>query len=211
MKNITTTFLVMLSLSSSILYAQKYFNNNFYLMNPYSYNLAYAGESKELVTTTQFAGQNRGLQSSPQTNSLFVRKGFLREAGLGLRLIIDQRGVFSSTSIAFESSYRVVVNPGAKHYISFGLGGRRQLGEHRHRSHRREPTIRHERSYASRGQRSAIRHTIRRRRRLPNSRLRDRPIYALYPRPLRRTKRRLQLLETLLCSPRIQTIHRRKL
>ena len=31
--------------------------------------------------------------------------------------------MLSSTSIAFESSYRVVVNPSAKHYVSFGVGG----------------------------------------------------------------------------------------
>ena len=118
-----TTLLVILSISSSTLSAQKFFNNNFYLMNPYSYNLAYAGESKELVTTAQFAGQNSGLPSSPQTSSLFMRKGFLREAGLGLRLVTDQRGVLKSTRIALESSYRVVINPGIKHYLSFGVGG----------------------------------------------------------------------------------------
>ena len=123
MRRIITIFLSIFSVSSSTIYAQKFFNNNFYLMNPYSYNLAHAGQSKELVTTAQFAGQNTGLSSTPQTSSLFIRKGFLREAGLGLRFIMDQRGVFRTTRIAFESSYRIVINPGAKHHVSFGLGG----------------------------------------------------------------------------------------
>ena len=123
MRHLITIILAILSVSSSTLYAQKFFNNNFYLMNPYSYNIAYAGQSKELVTTAQFAGQNSGLPSSPQTSSLFIRKGFLKEAGIGLRLVIDQRGVFRTTKIAFESSYRIVINPGAKHHLNFGFGG----------------------------------------------------------------------------------------
>ena len=123
MKTLGTLFLISLSMSFSPLRAQKFFNNNFYLLNPYSYNTAYAGQNKELVAVAQFAGQNNGLPSSPRTNSVFVRKGFLREAGLGLRIIIDERGVFKNTRITLESSYRIVIDPGSSHYISLGVGG----------------------------------------------------------------------------------------
>ena len=104
-------------------YGQKFFNNNFYLLNPYSYNMAYASEHKELSVVAQFAGQNNGLPGSARTSSLFLRKGLLREAGLGLRLMVDERGIFRSTRMMLEGAYRVVIDPSINHFIRLGISG----------------------------------------------------------------------------------------
>ena len=107
----------------STVHGQKFFNNNFYLLNPYSYNMAYANQYKELNITAQFAGPNSGLPSAARTSSVFLRKGLFGEAGVGVRLMIDERGIFKSTRIMLEGAYRIVINPGTKHFFRFGISG----------------------------------------------------------------------------------------
>ena len=109
------------ALCSTAIYGQKNDNNNFYSLNPYSYNMAYASAEKDLQIALHLAGPSAGLTNSPSTASLFLRKGLLRQAGVGMRIMYDQRGIFRTTRLMLESGYTVVIDPATKHFFRMGL------------------------------------------------------------------------------------------
>ena len=119
-KYIIYLIICVLSLFSRV-EAQKYSNNNFYTVNPYSYNPSYSGLSEDLFILAQFSGQNLGLASSPRTSSLFIRKAFNRVGGVGLRASLDQRGVFSRANIMVDGSYLSVFNPSTQNQLRIGV------------------------------------------------------------------------------------------
>ena len=110
-------------LSVGSLQAQKYFNNNFYLLNHYSYNPAYVSGETPLFASVQFSGHNNALPESPRTTSIFLKKGFLKNAGIGTRMRIDSRGVFKTVDMSIDAGYQVVFNPKNKHRLRMAMSG----------------------------------------------------------------------------------------
>ena len=109
--------------SVSSLWAQKIYNNNFYAFNLYSYNTAYANAEEALRISVQFAGQNNGLSSSPRTTSLFLQKGIQKNAGVGMRFLSDERGIFQSSRLMIEGAYTLEIDPIDNHFLHIGLSG----------------------------------------------------------------------------------------
>ena len=106
------------------LFAQRQFGNNFYGVNPYSYNMAYASDTRGLQASVQFAGQNAGLPGSPRTAHLLLATSLLEDqAGAGLRAYRNTAGVFQTTLLSPEFSYILHFDKRSSHLLRFGLGG----------------------------------------------------------------------------------------
>ena len=109
--------------SISTAWGQKIYNNNFYAFNPYSYNTAYANAEEGLRISVQLAGQNQGLSTSPRTTSLFLQKGIQKNVGVGMRLLIDERGIFQSSRLMMEGAYTIDISPVDHHFLHVGISG----------------------------------------------------------------------------------------
>lgn len=90
-----------------------------YLLNWYNINPAYTGQTDGIKTLLNPATQWVGLDGSP-TNSMFGIHSSIREnMGLGGKVTIDKRGVFTNFSAEIGYSYKLNLND--DHKLNFGV------------------------------------------------------------------------------------------
>jgi type IX secretion system PorP/SprF family membrane protein len=91
------------------------YQEELYLINPAAINLHNdfcAGINTDL--------SNTGFANTPKTASIFLDGPIAEKAGIGLRLVHDSRGAFSSNNILGSYSYKI--NLGSeKHFLNLGL------------------------------------------------------------------------------------------
>ncbi|MCY4419138.1 MAG: PorP/SprF family type IX secretion system membrane protein [Cytophagales bacterium] len=121
---LTCLFILYLLILASSLFGQKQFGNSFYIVNPYSYNTAYASDTQGLQASAQFSGQNSGLSSAPRHAHIFLATGLMEgRAGVGIRTHYSQSGILENTILSAEFSYVLPLNRDLSHVIRFGLSG----------------------------------------------------------------------------------------
>lgn len=93
-----------------------------YMLNPYNYNVAYAGMDNSLSVTGVFRKQWVGLEGSPSTQNLNLHLPFYYiKGGIGMKLENDMLGQWRSTRVMLSYNYIQTLKKSAQ--LSLGIGG----------------------------------------------------------------------------------------
>lgn len=113
------TLSILMSLTSLVMYAQD--RSHFYtnLLNPFLANPAQAGNTKGIQAVLNARTMLGGIEGSPRTINFGLHGATNNDAGLGLKVISDWRGVFQLTNV--EAAYSKKVQLNKVNLIHFGL------------------------------------------------------------------------------------------
>jgi type IX secretion system PorP/SprF family membrane protein len=105
------------------LYAQQNPQNSFYMLNPLSYNPAYAGSRGSINLTALGRFQWTGIDGAPMTQFLTVHMPFRNQSiGVGLHISNDRIGSRTSQAIYADFAYAIRLNK-KEDRLSFGITG----------------------------------------------------------------------------------------
>ncbi|MDO1501935.1 type IX secretion system membrane protein PorP/SprF [Winogradskyella maritima] len=105
------------------LYAQQEPNYALYRYTMNAINPAYAGADGFANLTTNFRSQWSGVQSAPETQTLFYSQPLGNNLGIGLSFVNDQVFVEQNTSFNIDFSYKLQMNEETNLFFGIKAGG----------------------------------------------------------------------------------------
>jgi type IX secretion system PorP/SprF family membrane protein len=101
--------------------AQRLPESNFYVLNPFVINPAFAGLNGSFYSMLGFRNQLTGLNGGPRNLSLSLHTPVSGKASLGGNIFTERRGLLNVFSAGIASSYLVKLS--SEHLLRFGLSG----------------------------------------------------------------------------------------
>lgn len=116
----TITFAFLFLLASHA-FAQNISNYNLYTINQYAINPAYVGSKEGVFTTLHFRKYFSGVSNAPRNLMFVVHSPIGNKLGLGGNIMVEEGGLFKSTSANIAASYKI--NIASDHVLTAGLSG----------------------------------------------------------------------------------------
>ena len=92
---------------------------NYFLLNPYAYNPAYAGYEYRPVLFLTYRQQWASVEGAPTTSTAIFHTPVSETIGLGASIYNDRRSILSTTNLMFSFAYKMRFD--LDHFISMGL------------------------------------------------------------------------------------------
>ncbi len=96
-------------------------NYNLYTVNQYAINPAYVGSKEGVFTTLHFRKYFSGVSNAPRNLMFVVHSPIGNKLGLGGNILVEEGGLFKSTSANIAASYKI--NIATDHLVTVGLSG----------------------------------------------------------------------------------------
>ncbi|MBC7488366.1 MAG: PorP/SprF family type IX secretion system membrane protein [Cytophagaceae bacterium] len=106
---------------ASIGFSQDISNYNLYTINQYAINPAYVGSKEGVFTTLHFRKYFSGVSNAPRNLMFVVHSPIGNKLGLGGNIMVEEGGLFKSTSANIAASYKI--NIATDHLLTVGLSG----------------------------------------------------------------------------------------
>jgi type IX secretion system PorP/SprF family membrane protein len=117
MKKLVNIFvLVVLTFSAK---AQELNSHYLYEMNWLNVNPAYTGETEGIKAILNPGTQWLGIDGNPNNSMFGIHSKLNDKMGLGGKIVMDKRGVFSNFTGEFNYKYKATISKG--HFLSFGI------------------------------------------------------------------------------------------
>jgi type IX secretion system PorP/SprF family membrane protein len=117
-KSITLACLLLVTLNA---FSQDISNYNLYTINQYAINPAYVGSKEGVFTTLHFRKYFSGVSNAPRNLMFVVHSPIGNKLGLGGNIMVEEGGLFKSTSANIAASYKI--NIATDHLVTVGLSG----------------------------------------------------------------------------------------
>lgn len=101
------------------IFAQQIQYGNQYLINKYSLNPAYTGNSGYFQAFANYRQSWVGVTGSPESRGVNVNSAFMQNMGLGGSIQSEQSGIFRNSTANLSYAYHLKLNDA--HLVSFGL------------------------------------------------------------------------------------------
>ncbi|MDB5255684.1 MAG: hypothetical protein JWM14_379, partial [Chitinophagaceae bacterium] len=102
-------------------FSQDISNYNLYTVNQYAINPAYVGSKEGVFTTLHFRKYFSGVSNAPRNLMFVVHSPIGNKLGLGGNIMVEEGGLFKSTSANIAASYKI--NIATDHLVTVGLSG----------------------------------------------------------------------------------------
>lgn len=121
---VAVIFLVTTAASQNEVYGQQIHQLTHYMLNPFAFNPAVAGNSDQFISKVGFRKQWTGLEGSPTTGLLSVHGNFseAKSIGVGAVLFFDNTGPTSRTGMQLAYAYHLPIVEDET-YLGIGLSG----------------------------------------------------------------------------------------